>query len=80
MTNRQARRAVKLPELPRIPNISGTPESCKNCVASRDKEWRAILHLMRQPPPAEDELVCLYEPGGGRAMKTYGWCSKWANK
>ncbi len=83
MSNRKQRRAAAaqhLPELPEMPNISGTQESCANCRFSRNEEWRRIVHLLRLPAPVDDELLCLADPGGGRSIKTYGWCARYAPK
>lgn len=76
---------------PKIPNISGTAESCMGCRFSIEKaRHNNIVALLAkealrkgnpapQPTPS-DELVCAFNPGGGVIMKSWGWCGQFEAK
>lgn len=82
MANRKERRAEKAagpPELPPVPNFSGTDEKCGNCkFQSSHIAWKISRMRAGIAPPEKDEVLCLFHPGGGVGMKDIGWCSHWS--
>ncbi len=61
---------------PKIPDLS-TRGACRDCVHAADRDrFAKIRHLHAQAALPTDEVLCLFDPGGGKVMKTWGYCAQ----